>query len=173
MGILLRSAALALGAVAATVLFALPASAHADLVRSDPADGSVLAHAPSVAQLWFSETISPKFSSARVVDHTGATITGSHFQEGGDPAQLTVELPSLGTGTYGLVWQVLAEDDGHTTRGVVVVLGEHSPHETVGPRPKPRQFHGELRLIAAAHLGTGTGDGLSCVVHDAGRTELR
>ena len=98
MGILLRSAALALGAVAATVLFALPASAHADLVRSDPADGSVLAHAPSVAQLWFSETISPKFSSARVVDHTGATINGSRLQlAGGDPAQLTVELPSLGT----------------------------------------------------------------------------
>jgi copper transport protein len=119
--ILLRSAALALGAVAAMVLFALPASAHADLVRSDPPDGSVLAHSPNVARLWFSETISPKFSSARVVDHTGATITGSRLQTGGgDPAQLTVELPSLGTGTYGLVWQVLAEDDGHTTRGVVV-----------------------------------------------------
>jgi copper transport protein len=103
------------------VLLAQPASAHADLVRSDPPDGSVVAHAPSVARLWFSETISPRFSSARVVDHTGATITGSHLQlGGGDQAQLTVQLPSLGTGTYGLVWQVLAEDDGHTTRGVVV-----------------------------------------------------
>src|SRR5215468_1402178 len=103
------------------LLLARPASAHADLVRSDPPDGSVLAHAPSVARLWFSETISPKFSSARVVDHTGATITGSHLQlGGGDPSQLTVGLPSLGTGIYGLAWQVLAEDDGHTTRGVVV-----------------------------------------------------
>jgi copper transport protein len=121
MRILLRSAALALGAAAVMVVLAQPASAHADLVRSDPPDGSVLAHAPSVARLWFSETISSKFSSARVVDHTGATITGSHLQAGGgDPTQLTVELPSLGTGTYGLVWQALAEDDGHTTRGVVV-----------------------------------------------------
>src|SRR5215471_16118608 len=119
--ILLRSAALALDALAVMVLLARPASAHADLVRSDPPDGSVLAHAPSVARLWFSETISPKFSSARVVDHTGATVTGSHLQAGGgDPAQLTVELPSLGTGTYGLVWQALAEDDGHSTRGVVL-----------------------------------------------------
>src|SRR5262245_15106144 len=116
-----RGAALALGAAAAVLVLARPASAHADLVRSDPPDGSVLAHAPSVARLWFSETISPKFSSARVVDHTGATITGSRLQlGGGDPAQLSVELPGLGTGTYGLVWQVLAEDDGHTTRGVVV-----------------------------------------------------
>src|SRR5215470_18221458 len=112
---LLRGAALGLGAAAVMVLLAQPASAHADLVRSDPPDGSVLAHAPSVARLWFSETISPKFSSARVVDHTGATINGSRLQAGGgDPTQLTVELPNLGTGTYGLVWRALAEDDGHT-----------------------------------------------------------
>src|SRR5499427_8895925 len=120
MRILRRSAALILGAGAAMLLLAQPASAHANLVRSDPPNGSVLAHAPSVARLWFSEEISPKFSSARVVDRTGVTITGSHAQAGGDPRQLTVELPNLGRGTYGLVWRVLAEDDGHTTSGVVV-----------------------------------------------------
>lgn len=121
MRILLRSAALVLGTAAAMLLLAQPASAHADLVRSDPPDGSVLAYAPSVARLWFSEEISPKFSSARLVDGTGATITGSRAQAvGGDLRQLIVELPSLGTGTYGLVWRVLAEDDGHTTGGVVV-----------------------------------------------------
>src|SRR5215467_9791568 len=120
MRILLRSAALALGAVAAMLVLAQPASAHANLVRSDPPNGGVLAHAPSVARLWFSEEISPEFSSARVVDRTGATVTGSRAQAGGDPRQLTVELPSLGKGTYGLVWRVLAEDDGHATGGVVV-----------------------------------------------------
>jgi len=119
--ILLRSAALVLGAAAATLLLARPASAHADLVRSDPSDGSVLAHAPGVARLWFSEEISPEFSSARVVDRTGATVNGSVVHAGGgDPRQLTVELPSLGKGTYGLVWRALAEDDGHATSGVVV-----------------------------------------------------
>jgi copper transport protein len=119
--ILLRSAALVLGAAAAMLLLAQPASAHADLVRSDPPDGGVLAHAPSAARLWFSEAISPEFSSARVVDRTGAAITGSRARAGGgDPRLLTVELPHLGTGTYGLVWRVLAEDDGHATSGVVV-----------------------------------------------------
>jgi copper transport protein len=121
MRILLRSAALLLATGAAMLLLAQPASAHADLARSDPPDGSVLAHAPGVARLWFSEEISPKFSSARLVDRTGATITGSRAQvDGGDPRQLTVDLPSLGTGSYGLVWRALAEDDGHTTSGVVV-----------------------------------------------------
>jgi copper transport protein len=81
----------------------------------------VLARAPSVARLWFSEEISPTFSSAHLVDRTGAAITGSRAEAGSDdPRQLTVELPSLGTGTYGLVWRVLAEDDGHATSGVVV-----------------------------------------------------
>ena len=120
MRILLRTAALALGAAAVMVLLAQPASAHANLVRSDPPNGSVLARAPSVARLWFSEEISPEFSSARVVDRTGAAVTGSRAQVGGDPRQLTVELPALQKGTYGLVWRVLAEDDGHATSGVVV-----------------------------------------------------
>jgi copper transport protein len=102
------------------LVLAQPASAHANLVRSDPPDGSVLAHPPSVARLWFSENISPKFSSVRVVDRTGATVAGSRAQAADDPRQLTVELPRLGTGTYGLVWRALAEDDGHTTSGVVV-----------------------------------------------------
>ena len=140
---LLRSAALVLGAAAATLLLAQPASAHADLVRSSPPDGSVLAHAPSVARLWFSEEISPEFSSARVVDRTGAAVTGSRVQEGGDPRQLTVALPSLRKGTYGLVWRVLAEDDGHTTSGVVVF--------TVGAAPAAGT------IAAAASAGpTGT-----------------
>jgi copper transport protein len=115
-----RSAALLLGAAAAVLLLAQPASAHANLVRSDPPNGGVLARAPAVARLWYSEEISPEFSSARVVDRTGAAITGSRAQVGGDPRQLTVELPSLRKGTYGLVWRVLAEDDGHATSGVVV-----------------------------------------------------
>src|SRR5262249_59892972 len=119
--LLLRRAALGRGAAAAVLLRAQPASAHADLVRSDPPDGSVLAYAPGVARLWFSEEISPEFSSARVVDGTGTVITGSRTQaDNGDPRQLTVELPDLRTGTYGLVWRVLAEDDGHATSGVVV-----------------------------------------------------
>ena len=120
MRILLRSAALILGATAAALLLAQPASAHADLVRSDPANGSVLTRAPSVARLWFSEEISPEFSVARVVDRTGGAVTGARAEPSGDPRQLAVELPNLRKGTYGLVWRVLAEDDGHRTSGLVV-----------------------------------------------------
>jgi copper transport protein len=130
--VLQRSAALVVAVAFALLLLAQPASAHADLVRSDPADGAVLAHAPGVARLWFSEEISPRFSSARVVDGQGATVTGSSLKAGsGDPRLLTVQLPSLGIGTYGLVWRVLAEDDGHTTGGIVVfTVGAAAPAGT-------------------------------------------
>src|SRR5262249_1641147 len=53
-----------------------------------------------------------------------------------------------------------------------VAMFYHTPPQTVGPPPNPRQFHGELPCNAA-RPGTGTGDGRSGAVHDAGRTELR
>jgi copper transport protein len=113
----------------ATLLLAQPASAHADLVRSDPADGARLLEPPTVARLWFSEQISPEFSAARIVDGHGSTVAGSALQaDSGDPRLLAVKLPNLAAGTYGVMWRVLAEDDGHTTRGVVVfTVGAAAP----------------------------------------------
>ena len=127
--VLLRSAALVLGAAIAMLFLAQPASAHADLIRSDPADGAKLLQPPTVARLWFSEEISPEFSAARIVDGHGSTVAGAALQaDTGDPRLLAVKLPDLAAGTYGVVWRVLAEDDGHTTRGVVVfTVGAAAP----------------------------------------------
>jgi copper transport protein len=97
------------------------ASAHALLVRSDPANGTALAKAPSTVRLWFSEEISGTLSTAHLVDRDGRKIAGARAaSEQASATELDVVLPSLGTGTYGVLWQVLAEDDGHTTSGVVV-----------------------------------------------------
>ena len=46
------------------------ASAHANLVRSDPAAGASLTKAPTKVQLWFSEELEPSFSSAVIYDGT-------------------------------------------------------------------------------------------------------
>src|SRR5215468_12671961 len=118
--VLLRGAELVVGVGFAMLLLAQPASAHADLVRSDPTDGAKLVQPPTVARLWFSEEISPEFSTVRIVDAHGTAVAGSALQDTGDPRLLKVRLPDLPPGTYGVVWRVLAEDDGHTTRGVVV-----------------------------------------------------
>src|SRR5262245_2188838 len=97
------------------------AQAHADLISSDPVAGSVLAKPPTMVRLSFSEGIAPQVSSAVLVDATGAPIAGPKSEvDPSDPRTLTMELPPLSAGGYGVLWHVLAQDDGHTTTGVVV-----------------------------------------------------
>jgi copper transport protein len=118
---LLRRCAALLGLLFWLVLSANPASAHAVLVSSQPASGATLAAAPRVVQLRFSEDIAPRFASARLVDRDGRTVSGGLVVTRRDDARLlTLELPALPNAAYGVLWQVLAETDGHTTSGVVV-----------------------------------------------------
>jgi copper transport protein len=112
-------AALILASIALCVL-APAASAHAFLVRSDPPAGATLPSGPGVVRLWFSEEVSRALSSARLVAADGRTIAGVQLPASSDPRSLTVELPSLSSGSYGLFWRLLDEDDGHTTSGVLV-----------------------------------------------------
>jgi copper transport protein len=110
-----------LGGLLLLVLSAQPASAHALLVDSDPASGATATTAPRVVRLWFSEDIAPRFGAARLVDRDGRPVGGSRVvAQAGDPRLLTLELPALQSGAYGVLWQVLAERDGHTTSGMVV-----------------------------------------------------
>jgi len=117
-----------LGGLLLLVLFAQPASAHALLVDSDPASGATSASPPRVVRLWFSEDIAPRFGSARLVDRDGRSVGGTRVvTQRGDPRLLTLELPALPSGAYGVLWRVLSENDGHTTSGVVVFnVGEGS-----------------------------------------------
>jgi copper transport protein len=109
------------GVIAFTVLFlALPAQAHATLSRSTPVSGATLAEAPKDALLWFTEAISPQFSSAQLVDGRGRTISGTSVDTGRrDPTLLAVSLPPIPAGTYSVVWRVLSSNDGHATSGFI------------------------------------------------------
>jgi copper transport protein len=124
-----RILAVALMSVLAFGLFAPPANAHSVLIRSDPAAGAVLSEAPKAVQLWFSEELSPGFSSARLLDGEGGTVQGARLvPEPGDPRSVVLELPALTRGTYGIFWEVLAENDGHKTTGrLVFSVGVQSP----------------------------------------------
>src|SRR5204862_4968424 len=98
-----------------------PASAHAELVGSDPAGGAVVATAPDVVALRFSEDVPANFRSARLVTGSGRTVTGTRLLPQPDqPRLLTLRIPPVAAGTYLVLWQVLAEDDGHVTNGVLV-----------------------------------------------------
>ncbi|MFQ6020328.1 MAG: copper resistance CopC/CopD family protein, partial [Dehalococcoidia bacterium] len=108
-------------ALLAAAVVVTSAQAHGKLVRSEPADGSVLAQAPSQLRLWFNESIDRKLSSLQVADEDGQAVEVSGI--GLDPADdtsLLASLPELSTGVYTVTWEVLTPDDGHVTKGTVV-----------------------------------------------------
>jgi len=108
--------------VFAAVLIPLStASAHAGVVRSDPPDNAVLATSPRQVRLWFSEPISPKFTSVQLLNARSENIKPTRV--GTDPAQrdlLVLDLPELPPGVYNLAWKTLSDADGHFAEGHIV-----------------------------------------------------
>jgi copper transport protein len=106
---------LLLALVAALVLGpAGPASAHATLVASDPAEGAVLETAPDLVSLTFSEAVTEVPDGVAVFDAEGRQVAAEATVDG---ARLGVGLTEeVGAGTLVVVWRVLSED-GHPVGG--------------------------------------------------------
>jgi copper transport protein len=122
------------GMVILALLPAGPAAAHAVLVESQPANGATVARAPETVVLRFSEDITARFSSASLLDSAGRTVAGARIaRDRSGPRLLVLDLPALPEATYGVDWRVLAEDDGHTTGGVVVFTVGNPPQSPGGP----------------------------------------
>lgn len=139
-------------AAAAALASAGSASAHALLIRAEPADGMPLSKAPSEIRLWFSEAVSSRFRSAELLRPDGGQVAGVRVQSGASSNSVTVKLPQLQRGTYALVWRVLAEDDGHTTSGTLAFGIGTAAHPT-GPAvdtPLPAASDVVLRWVRFA-----------------------
>ena len=111
-------------AVAATlsVLFigASPASAHAELVTSNPAANSMLPVAPKTITLEWSELVTTATEQIDLVDQNGEhhTVTlEQSVKDGHTLASITTE-DRICTGSWILVWKVVS-DDGHLISGSV------------------------------------------------------
>jgi copper transport protein len=113
-----RLAALAacLGGVLALLLgVAAPADAHAALIRTDPADGSVVQTAPQSVLLTFSEGVLLSADSLRVLDPQGKDVANGKPQHAGSGkdtgSTATVALrPGIGDGTYTVAWKAISQD---------------------------------------------------------------
>ncbi|MFF4549551.1 copper resistance CopC/CopD family protein [Streptomyces sp. NPDC001435] len=87
-----------------------PASAHAALTGSDPAQGVVVDKAPDQVSLTFSEKVAMNDDSLRVLDPKGKRV------DAGKPSDVSgttyaVQLKSgLGNGTYTVTYQVVSAD---------------------------------------------------------------
>lgn len=129
------------GVALAVLVPARPAAAHAVLVGSEPANGATVAVAPRVVLLRFSEDISARFSSASLLDEAGQRVDGTTSSRGG-PRRLALELPAVPAGTYSISWRVLADDDGHTTNGVLVFTVGNTPRSPGGLAQRADDYGG-------------------------------
>jgi copper transport protein len=94
------------------------ASAHALLLRSNPAANATLASAPAQVELFFSEALQPGLSSISVLDSDGKSVDiGDVRVDPSDPTRMTVSLHSLVDGVYTVSWKALSATDGHLTTG--------------------------------------------------------
>jgi copper transport protein len=120
----LRLIVLMLGLAVASLATAGQALAHAALTKTAPADGAVIASAPSTFSLSFSEPVSPLVLT--LIGPDGASRTLARFTLA--DRTLTITAPSdLATGTHVLSWRVVSED-GHPVGGSVLFsVGAPSP----------------------------------------------
>ncbi len=94
-------------------------TAHASLLKSDPAPNSVVATAPKQVTLWFDEPVDAGFSSVQVLDQNRTRVDDALVSVPlDDQKQLRVPLKAMADGTYTVVWKALSAADGHVTRGI-------------------------------------------------------
>lgn len=132
-----RAVRRALMGAALALLTAASVSAHASLVRSNPANRANLVSAPERVQLWFSERLEPAFSRLGVVDAEGQSVDRGDVQVGpDDPTRLSVGIAPLGPGRYTVRFRVLSVD-GHVVEGQISFTVRR-PSGTAGSRRSAR-----------------------------------
>jgi methionine-rich copper-binding protein CopC len=88
-------------------LLALPALAHARLVKSSPAAGAKVT-SPLHVTLRFSEALEPAFSGALLLDKDGRNVSGERVQINGTAIVLTPG--PLAPGVYHVSWHSVGHD---------------------------------------------------------------
>ncbi|WP_333776393.1 copper resistance CopC/CopD family protein [Streptomyces sp. IBSBF 3136] len=123
-----RLTVLCAGLLLALLGTAAPASAHAALRGTDPADGTVLRSAPRQVTLTFTESVGLLTDSFRVYDprnHQVRTGGADHVPGRSDTARVT--LPArLGTGTYTVAWRVVSADSHPVSGALTFSVGRRT-----------------------------------------------
>ncbi|WP_258572904.1 copper resistance protein CopC [Streptomyces sp. KM273126] len=110
-----------------------PASAHATLTRSEPADVSILKAAPRQITLAFSESVSLSNGSLRVLSPKNERVDrGTVTHAGGKADTARVMLSgALPEGTYTVSWRVVSADSHSITGAFTFSIGEPSATSAV------------------------------------------
>lgn len=159
-------AVLAMSAALVVMTSASPASAHAFLVDSNPADGAVLATAPGTLRMQFSESVVIAATRIDIVDGHGNHLTPTAVRliagdSTEDPAQIVADLPALGRSAYRVSWETLSSDDLHRTSGLFVFGVNEQVTAAPFMEPMPRAEEAALRWLLFLCLATALGGQLA------------
>jgi methionine-rich copper-binding protein CopC len=144
--------------LAALLMFALvgTASAHADLVSSDPKDGAHLDKAPAKLTLVFSEELSPDGNLIKVTDASGAQVdNGDTTLDLNDPKRvtLTITLKSgLGNGVYTIHWKDMSADSHSLEGDLRFSVGAATTTPVAAPTALPTTGAGDEAPLGALLL---------------------
>ncbi|MDO4821591.1 MAG: copper resistance protein CopC [Rothia sp. (in: high G+C Gram-positive bacteria)] len=112
---------------AASLLGATPASAHDELISTNPADGATLTQAPASLELTYSGDIMDVdgANQVRVTNAAGDSVTAGEPEI--DGAVVTQDLATAAADdTYTVTWRVVSSD-GHPIQGIFTyTVGEGS-----------------------------------------------
>ncbi|MGC4105646.1 MAG: copper resistance protein CopC [Thermomicrobiales bacterium] len=97
------------------------ASAHAELIRSDPPANGLVIAPPTELTLFFSEEVemSDPAPIIRVLSSEGRELPAT-VRPGDNPRQLIVEVQGVDNGSWTVAWTVTSATDGHTLSGSYV-----------------------------------------------------
>ena len=112
----MKTISIATLALALTLGLTAQASAHAKLVKSDPAANGEAKDKKNV-ELTFSEEISAKLSGADIKDAKGGKVATTSMIDQGNKGLMVMMKEPLKPGEYKLDWHAVASDDGHRTTG--------------------------------------------------------
>lgn len=125
-------------------LLPIGASAHAQLVTSNPAPGVTLATTPASVDLLFTEPVTPAGRGISVYGPDGALAQSGPAHS--DGRRLSVTLTGSTAGTYAVIWTVIATDT-HPSRGEFTFNVGHS-----SPVRAPGLGGGDLGLVSPVGL---------------------
>jgi len=147
-------------AVAYALLSRVPLDAHAELLRSDPASGSVLSTAPQQVKLWFSEPIEPVPDSITVKTATGPRVDrGAASVSSDDRSVLETRVEIAAPGTYVVEWRAISADSHPINGSFTFSIGAPESTAIAPVKPESNQTRTILQiggrwfhLLAAAIL---------------------
>jgi methionine-rich copper-binding protein CopC len=105
----------ALSVVAVALTLSALASAHAELQKTEPANGAVLSAPPAHVQLWFDETPDTTVSKIDLLGPSGKVDLGPTHSMAAKTLMADIK-GKMGDGKYTVNWQAAA-DDGHVSKG--------------------------------------------------------